>query len=137
MKVVVGRPPNFAAILSVFPQAADPNVLFCYGDTIFSPGGDYVPPQLIAHEEVHERQQRVIGPVKWWDYYLANPRWRFNEELEAHIVEYHEFIKHTRNRQLQRNYLAAVAKRLASPLYGNVVAFDEALDCIKRGQVAA
>ncbi len=132
MKIIVARPPNFEAILAVFPGAAEPGVMFAYGDTIFSPSSAYIPPQLIAHEEVHEEQQRAEGPEVWWAEYLVSPEFRYHMELRAHIVEYHDFIKHTRSRPRQREYLAAVAKRLSSPLYGSVVSFAEAMEKIKQ-----
>jgi hypothetical protein len=136
MLIVDSNPPNFNAIKAVFPNAADPGVLFCYDGTIYNPSGGYIPPQLIAHEEVHERQQAVIGPVKWWDYYIANPSWRFNEELEAHIVEYHDFIKRQKSRQMRRDYLDAIARRLSGPLYGSTSTFGEARLLIERGRKA-
>jgi len=136
MNIVDYPPINFAAIKAVFPSAADEGVLFCYGDTIHNPSGGFIAPQLLAHEEVHSKQQAIIGPVKWWDYYLANPPWRFNEELEAHIVEYHDFIKRNKNREMRRNYLDAVARRLSGPLYGSVSTFGEARLLIERGRKA-
>jgi hypothetical protein len=132
MNIIVARPPNFEAILKVFPEAAKPGVMFAWGDTIFSPSSAYVPPQLIAHEEVHQEQQLAEGPEIWWAQYLVSPQFRFDMELRAHIVEYHEFIKHTRSRPRQREYLAAVAKRLSSPLYGSMVTFEHAMKTIRQ-----
>lgn len=134
MQIVVARPPNFDAILRVFPEAASKGVMFAWGDTIFSPDSAYVPPQLIAHEEVHESQQRADGPEKWWDQYLVSADFRLQQELAAHIVEYHEFIKHTRSRPMARGYLAGVASRLSGPLYGGLMSFDEALVAVKQGR---
>lgn len=134
MQVIVDKPPNFDAILEVFPQAADPGVMFCYGNTIFSPSSEYVPPQLIAHEEIHSGQQRLMGVETWWDRYLVDVSFRYKQELAAHIVEYHDFIRFTKNRQMQRSYLAAVAKRLSGPLYGGVVSYSEAILAIQRGR---
>lgn len=127
MHVVVGPPPNFESIKAVFPQAADKGVMFCYGDTIFSPSSAYIPPQLIAHEEIHSRQQAAMGPEAWWAEYLADVGFRYRQELIAHVVEYHDFLRYTKNRRMQRDYLAAVAKRLSGPLYGNVVSYSDAL----------
>lgn len=133
MHIVVATPPNFEAIRAVFPEAAKPGVMFCWGDTIFSPSGDYIPAQLIAHEEVHQDQQVFIGPEMWWASYLADPAFRFNQELPAHVAEYHEFVKYFKNRQMRRDYLRGVAERLSSPLYGSMVTFQEALDRIVKG----
>lgn len=128
MEVVKAYPPNIADIKAVFPQAMDPGVLFAYGDTIFSPSGLYVPPQLHAHECVHGHQQIVVGgPKTWWDLYLAKPDFRFEMELRAHQVEYASFIEFTKNRSLRRQYLRQVALRLSGPLYGGVVSFETAM----------
>ena len=113
-QVIVARPPNFDAILKVFPNAKDEGVMFAWAGTIFSPDSEYVPPQLIAHEEVHfEQQANVGGPEKWWDSYLASPEFRMQQELKAHVVEYAVFVETTRSRARLRSYLDAVAKRLS------------------------
>lgn len=134
MEIVVAHPPNFEAIRAVFPSAADKGVLFCYGNTIFNPSDGFIPPALIAHEEVHCVQQAAVGVDSWWDQYLVDPQFRYAQELAAHIVEYHNFIRQTKNRSLQRAYLAAVASRLSGPLYGNAASFAEARDAIKQGR---
>lgn len=134
MHIITGTPPNFEAIKLVFPMAADKGVLFCYDDTIFNPSGDYIAPSLIAHEEVHEKQQREIGVTTWWDRYLDTPQFRYRQELEAHIVEYHDFIKRNKSREMRREYLTAIGKRLTGPLYGNTGTLAEAITSIQRGQ---
>jgi hypothetical protein len=108
--------------------------MFCYGDTIYSPSSEYIPPQLIAHEEIHSAQQRRSGPQAWWAEYLIDVSFRYRQELAAHIVEYHDFIRFTKNRQMQRSYLAAVAKRLSGPLYGGVISYSDAILAIQRGR---
>lgn len=135
MQIITALPPNFEAIRAVFPNAADPGVLFCYGDTIFNPSGDYVPPQLIAHEEVHSARQALCGPVEWWASYLVNDSFRFDEELAAHIVEYHDFIKRTKNRQMRRDYLRAIGGRLSGPLYGSACSLAQAISAIELGRM--
>lgn len=134
MQIVPTNPPNFAAIKAVFPSAAEKGVLFCYGDTIFNPSGEFIPPALVAHEEIHSAQQACIGPDLWWRQYLIDTQFRYAQELAAHIVEYHEFIRRMKNREMQRGYLRAVASRLSGPLYGNAVSFDEAMIAIKQGR---
>ena len=53
MRQVMGLPPNFEAILAALPGAADPDVIFAYGDSVFVPSGRPLTPQLEAHEQVH------------------------------------------------------------------------------------
>jgi hypothetical protein len=60
------------------------------GDTLYFPKGDtYVPRSVIAHEEIHARQQQAVGVVKFCLLYLGalpllwNP-WRWKWEFEAY-----------------------------------------------------
>lgn len=59
MRIEKSRPPNFDAIAAVLPGALGKNVIFCYGDTIYNPGGQVIPLQLLAHEAVHSIQQEL------------------------------------------------------------------------------
>ena len=121
MQIVKGRPPNFEKILAVFPAASGNKVLFCYGNKIYSPSGDPIPVWLVAHEEVHCLQQGddVEG---WWDKYLADPAFRFTQELPAHRHEWRVWLMTAhRSRGDRRLMMAAIASRLAGPLYGRMV----------------
>lgn len=62
--VVAGWPPNIEEIRAVLP-VSERNI-FAYGHTIYNPGGEKLPLELIAHEEVHFQQQAEEGPVAWW-----------------------------------------------------------------------
>lgn len=117
MNVIVGRPPNFDAIVRVFPLAAKNSVLFTWGYAIYSPGGDYVSPELLEHERVHAARQALTTPEAWWDKYLVDPEFRLNEEVPAHKAEYQEWCKTHRDRNSRAKHLAHVAMKLASPLY--------------------
>lgn len=130
MNIIVGRPPNFDDIAAILPAARGKNVYFTFGDTIFNPGGVCLTPSVLAHEHVHSQQQRRFGtPNAWWGHYLADATFRFQEELEAHAVE---FLTATRGggRTDRRRYLAAVAERLSSPLYGKLMSKSKAADHI-------
>ena len=130
MKIITSRPPNFEAILKVFPGAANEGVIFSYGDTIYSPDRAVLPPQLMAHEAVHGQRQLEIGVELWWDTYLVDLGFRYQEELLAHRVEYQELCARHPSRGERRAALRLVAKRLASPLYGRMVTLDKAMEDI-------
>lgn len=131
MKIVNELPPNIADIEAVFGEACrQPGVFFCYGDTIYNPGGESIPEQLVRHEEVHSRRQGA-HPEIWWKLYLSVPQFRYEEELVAHQAEYQD-IKLRTTKGERKRYLNAIAKRLSSELYGHMVTFEAAKRAIRR-----
>lgn len=143
MKIIKGYPPNYKEIRGVLPAAREPGVLFCYGDCIYNPSGEKIPPWLIKHEEVHERQQAAVGgPEAWWRMYLTDPAFRYAQELEAHVVEWAAYKDKAPfpTRKERERYLEAIARRLSSRLYGGnggVESYTKALAEITTGSVAA
>lgn len=125
MKSIKSFPPNIAAIAAVFPAAMNVGVLFAWGDSIFNPSGIEIPPELMAHEKIHGDRQLAMGVEAWWDRYLKDPDFRYEEELVAHRAEY-QHICATMSRQQRRYYLAQIAKRLSSPLYGRMTTLERA-----------
>jgi hypothetical protein len=130
MKQIAGRPPNFEAILAAFPGAANPDVIFAYGDRVFVPSGRPLSPQLEAHEQVHLERQ-AGDPAAWWERYIADADFRFSEELLAHQAEYRAFDPDAMTRPQRRQCLAMLAERLSGPLYGGCVSFGEAKKLIR------
>ncbi len=135
MKVVHAPPPIFEEILSVFPDAGRPGVMFCFGDKIYAPG----PPrtigrEFVAHEQVHcDRQGADI--LAWWRRYLVDPVFRLEEELPAHIAEFKSLCEQQRAhwvsyRALRRTVAAHVARKLAAPLYGRMITVEDARKAI-------
>ena len=134
MKVSNELPPNYKDIIKVLPEVeGNKRVVFTYGDTIYNPGGGNIPDHLMAHEEVHVKQQRKIftTPKKWWKRYLKDKRFRFTQEIEAYRTQY-KFVKRTNNNREEVNrFLARIAMDLSSPVYGSIVTTTEAIDLIK------
>lgn len=120
MKIVKAPPPNAVAIERVFPGVTSrPGVIFCYGRIIYNPSGVTIPLQLLAHEAVHSLQQEKSSVENWWTNYFYHESFRYDQELEAHRVEY-ECYRKFNNRSFSRQYLLAISERLAGPLYGSV-----------------
>jgi hypothetical protein len=112
--IINERPPNFEQIHSAFPKADGPGVLFAYDGAIYNPSGIVVPPALIEHEEVHLLRQRD-EPDCWWHYYLTDSKFRYNEELYAHVAEFrHQRVS---DRNMSARLLMSTALRLIAPLY--------------------
>jgi hypothetical protein len=130
MKVLNERPPRFAEILKVFPMAGDPGVIFAWGEVIYNPSGGKLRQEIISHEEVHgKRQGNAVE--SWWDRYLIDPQFRLEEELPAHKAEYMRFCARHSNRAKREHYLMHVAEKLSSPLYGNVITMQKAVDLLR------
>lgn len=123
MNIVTGHPPNFDDIVAVFPDAANPNVVFTYGDSVYVPSGKPLIAPIQAHEMIHSmRQVRAEGGAKtWWDKYLVDTEFRLVEELAGHCAEYRAFSTMVKDRNEVARYLQLVANKLAAPLYGNLI----------------
>jgi hypothetical protein len=137
IEVVHGRPPNYEAIVAVFPGAALPGVIFAYGDRVYAPGAGgrprpfVLPPELHAHEAVHLERQAGC-PEPWWERYLADTAFRLEEEILAHCAEYRAYCARHPNRVKQAQALAGIAAKLAAPLYGGLISAEDAREAILR-----
>lgn len=127
MREIPDRPPNFDRILTVLPGAEHPGVIFAYAPDIYVPSGIPLPPELVAHEEVHIKQQvDVGGPEAWWDRYLVDPKFRLEQEVPAHVAEYRHIIKDVSDREVRSRKLHRVALKLCAPLYGYNLTYSDA-----------
>lgn len=72
------------------------------------------------HEEVHSKRQGKNLDVieEWWNRYLIDKQFRFNEELLAHKAEYQWFLSNMP--KFSKQALKKISKRLSSPLYGKM-----------------
>lgn len=125
LEVIDDRPPNFAAIVAVFPRAADLGVIFAYGGRIYAPGRRTVTPALQAHEQVHIERQGS-EPDRWWDRYLVDQTFRLDEELAAHRAEYRAFCRRHAQPLKRQEALEQIAGKLAAPLYGGIITIADA-----------
>ncbi len=117
-----------------------------YGDTIYSPGGVNIPPDVVAHEEQHSRQQEAYqgcvhksseepcteecqkkwGKDAWWRRYLIDPRFRLEQEAEAYGTQYRFFCENVGDRNKRAIFLHRLAAILAGPLYQVAVSTQQA-----------
>lgn len=112
-------PPNIDELKQHFPIR--PGVIITYGNTVYLPGAGklHLSEALREHEQVHIDQQRKAGgPAMWWRRYIDDPEFRYQQELEAHIVEYRWYIENEPERRRRRFHLRSIACRLSGPLYG-------------------
>ncbi len=131
--VIIDRPPNFEAIRAVFPLAEGEGVVFAYGDRIYNPGGEEIPNALMQHELAHcKRQVDMDGGVEaWWDLYLTDGKFRYDEELVAHKAEYNALKAEYAGKGQNKKILEFVAGKLVAPLYGFTVGLNRAMRDIR------
>lgn len=131
MSVVVAKPPLFDKINAKFNVDGKP-VFFTFGDKIYNPMGANIPPAIMAHEKIHMLRQGVTIE-SWWERYIDDDKFRLEEELPAHAAEYRWWLEAPEGKQALKGFrsladyhLIHIAKRLSSPLYGNLISFNDA-----------
>lgn len=121
MKIVEDFPPNFEAICEAIPSVRDQKgVVFTYGDTIYNPYKGEIQDHLDVHESVHERQQGKIGVKEWWNKYLADPKFRLEQETEAYRIQY-QFVFKEYGRAVATAFMREIATDLSGGMYGNIL----------------
>lgn len=144
MNIINTYPPNIDAIRVVLNPHAD--TTFAYGDTIYNPAHLDLAPDLIHHEEVHQKQQGN-DPAGWWLRYLSDTAFRLSQELEAYGEQYAFAKKHIENmandaeskgkrlaagkNNLLRYALESMARALSGEDYGRLLSYGEAESKIK------
>ena len=125
--VVHDWPPNIDAIRAVLPVTS--RNIFAYDRKIYNPGGGRLPPELVAHERVHFRQHSEYkgGFEAWWERFLTDKKFRLDQEIPAHQVEWRSWLsQRQRTRQERRAVLKIMAKRLSAPMYGKIISMNQA-----------
>lgn len=117
--IKVERPPNWDQIVEAFPHAATLPTLFAYGEDIFNPSGLTIPQALLAHEYRHCARQFLKADA-WWAQYIADPEFRYGEELLGHVEEYRVLAAQTKDRNARARLSIRTATRLIAPLYNYI-----------------
>jgi len=126
VRIVAGWPPNRQQIVDALGDAPA-TAVYAYGDAIYSPSGSKtLPLHLVVHEQTHLAQQRRAGGVEaWWRLYLSDGGFRLEQEVEAYRAQLGAM-----NRQERRRLRCKLARDLAGPMYGHVVAYERALELL-------
>ena len=123
------QPPFFDKILAAGMRPTGSTV-YTYGDTIYSPLGGEIPGNLVIHEQVHSAQQGE-NPDAWWDRYLSDSYFRMDQEVEAYREQYLYLQKNIKDRERLHKILFELAGSLSSPIYGNMITREAAMNMIK------
>lgn len=126
VELVIGLPPIFDWAKKHFPNIDEKTTIFSYGNKIYAP--QELPDHLWAHELVHCKRQGYSesGAKKWWDKYVADLDFRYNEEVLAYREQYKFFKERCKDRNKVFNFGRLLANELSSPLYGNLADFKTA-----------
>jgi len=123
-------PPNYDKIIKAIPAVKkQPRIIFTYGDTIHVPLPTNLPTELIKHEELHRDRQAEIGVDEWWNKYLADPEFRFQEELASYRIQYHWAEMYRKD--VREAILNDISKHLSGSMYGNICTEKKAKELIK------
>lgn len=126
MEIVADYPPNWEKLKSHFDIEGAP-IVITYGDKIYNPGNYELQDHLIAHEEVHSRQQREHpgGKDAYVDRFIEDSAFRLEVEIEAYIEQL-RYIKKHKGRNVAPQYLPIFAKHLSSEIYGHMISTGDA-----------
>ena len=99
--------------------------IFAYDGNIYC---DYeLTNDLLIHEMTHLKQQEVIGLDGWVEKYLNDDDFRLRMEIDA----YRKQIISLKDGNKKARCRIECAKALSSPLYGNIINYEEALQVLK------
>lgn len=126
MNLIKGKPPVYDKIIQAGLKPRH-NTVFTYGEDLYIQDIDenLIDDLLLSHEEVHTRQQGddVEG---WWDKYLSDKQFRYEQELEAYGIQYKALIDSGAKDRAKKWFLYMFASDLASPMYGELISINEA-----------
>lgn len=138
-KIIKAYPPNYKDIRTAFPWIVGrPGIVYAFGDRIYNPTGGILPPYVLAHEGVHCKRQMAIpchahlpleGILAWWKSYIASEKYRLEEEVLAHRIEWNEY-RSNHNFKENAQYLEMMCDRLSGKLYGHMCSREKARELI-------
>lgn len=129
MKISTQKPPVWDEVEKKFGIKWESGVLVAYGDTIHTRTGR-VSPDLIIHESVHFKQQEAIGgPEKWWEKYLTDSNFRFEQELEAYGKQCDYIRSYIHNHKKRANMFNHIWHSMAE-MYGDMVTYKQAAELL-------
>ena len=70
MKLSHNKPEIYEKCKQIFGVDWDRGVVITYGDTVYSKND--ISEHTIVHEETHIKQQKEMGPEKWWEKYFID-----------------------------------------------------------------
>ena len=124
------KPPNYEDIKKALGDVWEQDVAITYGDTIHTARTDLLP-DVIVHEQVHQKQQGN-SPAVWWQMYLTDKTFRYEQERAAYIAQAKFIKKYILDRNARFKCLSEVAQDFSSPIYGNIITYDDAIKLLTK-----
>ena len=123
MEIVNSYPPNIERIREVLNPPA--TACFAYGDKIYNPSGNPIDTALLAHEQVHKKQQGD-DPEGWWEEYLTDAQFRLSQEVAAYRKQIATLREDPSFKTRMVTIIHAIAKELSGEMYGNITTYSKA-----------
>ena len=161
MKTLTENPPEWIMQGCMSKFRVDPkHTVWTYGNTLYNPGGIYVPDHLMAHEQTHSVQQERYrapeapstvnlatvktafdhaagdGPDGWWKRYLIDPEFRLEQELQAYAMQYAFYCQGHKDRNDRFRFALQLARSLSGPLYQLPITLGDARKAIQETAAA-
>lgn len=105
--------------------AVTDKTVIAYDKVIYS--NEFLPLHLETHERRHLIRQQKQGVNEWVEKYLSDPDFRLHEEA----IAYREQLDFIKDRDKRHKLRMRCAKDLSSPLYGNIVSYEDALKLLR------
>lgn len=132
IKHTTDQPPVWGTLQERYGVSWNTTVV-AYGDTIHSARLP-LPADIEVHERVHLRQHGYTqaGAAEWWKRYLDDPKFRYEQELEAYRAQYQFLRKTVKDRNALTQKTDKLARCLSGTMYGNLATYNEALKAITK-----
>lgn len=126
MQISKQKPKCWDRISEIFPLRWDQGVIITYGGVVHTISGK-ITPELEAHEQVHIDQQAGIDPDEWVERFISDIDFRLAVEIEAFRAQADYLrVAHEHYPELLNQKLHWIYTSISSPLYGNVITYEEA-----------
>jgi hypothetical protein len=136
MPIIFGKPPIFDRVAKELgPEVV--SAYFTWEGRIWSLSGTTPPPEIVAHEERHVKQQESVGGSQsWWEMWLTDPDFRLRNEALAYGAQIAWLRAHRGGKEASRQ-LAWIASMLGGKDYGYLCTPFEATYLVLRASRGA
>ncbi len=111
MKIITAYPPNWNDIKTIDPPK---DAVFPYGEIIYNPSGEEIPPDIQFHEQIHIKQQKAFpSPDIWWTKWLLDKDFR-KEQEEIAFTQQCLFVKKFMGSNAYKDCLRECSEKLSN-----------------------
>jgi hypothetical protein len=126
IKILNELPPNYEALRAKFGVDWNKGLVVTYYPNIHCK--TQIPPDLVAHEEMHLHQQKEMGVEAWWEKFMADPVFRLKEETSAYLYQA-KFLKKNLPRKYYRLRIRQIVKDMHK-MYGGMCTKQQAREIL-------